>query len=32
MMEGYVKGALPKDLHIAPFVKRFKKMTLGKSY
>ena len=29
-MEGYVKGALPKDFHIAPFVKRFETTTLGK--
>ena len=31
-MEGYVQGALRKELHIAPFVERFKITTLGKSY
>ena len=31
-MEGYVQGALRKELHIAPFVERFKTTTLGKSY
>ena len=30
-MEGYVQGALQKELHIAPFVERFKKAFLGKS-
>ena len=28
-MEGYVQGALRKELHIAPFVERFKTTTLG---
>ena len=31
LMEGYVQGALWKDLHIVPFVERFKRTTLGKS-
>ena len=31
-MEGYVQGALRKELHIAPFVERFKTTTLEKSY
>ena len=31
-MEGYVQGALRKELHIAPFVERLKTTTLGKSY
>ena len=31
-MEGYVQGALRKELHIAPCVERFKTTTLGKSY
>ena len=30
LMEGYVQGALRKELHIAPFVERFKTTTLGK--
>ena len=30
-MEGYVQGALRKELHIAPFAERFKTATLGKS-
>ena len=30
-MEGYVQGALQKELHIAPFVERFKAAILGKS-
>ena len=30
-MEGYVQGALQKELHIAPFVERFKTAFLGKS-
>ena len=32
LLEGYVQGALQKELHIAPFVERFKTATLGKSY
>ena len=32
LMEGYVQAALRKDLRIAPFVKRFKRATLGRSY
>ena len=28
-MEGYVQGALRKELRIAPFVERFKTTTLG---
>ena len=31
LLEGYVQGALQKELHIAPFVERFKTTTLGKS-
>ena len=31
-MEGYVQGALRKELLIALFVERFKTITLGKSY
>ena len=31
-MEGYVQGALRKELHISPFVEPFKTTTLGKSY
>ena len=31
-MEGYLQGALRKELHIAPFVERFEITTLGKSY
>ena len=31
-MEGYVQGALRKELHVDPFVERFKTATLGKSY
>ena len=31
-MEGYVQGALRKDLHIAPLVERLKATTLGKCY
>ena len=31
LMEGYVQGALRKDLRIVPFVERFKRTTLGKS-
>ena len=31
LMEGYVQGALRKDLRTAPFVERFKTVTLGKS-
>ena len=31
-MEGYVHGALRKELLIAPFVERFNTATLGKSY
>ena len=30
-MEGYVQVALRKELHIAPFVERFKATTLRKS-
>ena len=30
-MEGYVQGALPKELLVAPFVEHFKAATLGKS-
>ena len=29
LVEGYVKGALRKELYIAPFVERFKTATLG---
>ena len=32
LVEGYVQGALRKELRIAPFVERFKIATLGKSY
>ena len=32
LMEGHVQGILRKELYIAPFVKRFKTATLGKSY
>ena len=31
-MEGYVEVALGKELHIATFVERFKKPTLGNSH
>ena len=31
-MEGYVQGALRKELHIDPLVERFKTATLGKFY
>ena len=31
-MEGYVQGALWKELYIASFVERFKARTLRKSY
>ena len=31
-MEGYVQGAVRKELYIAPFVEHFKTPTLGKSY
>ena len=31
LMEGYVQGAIQKELIIAPFVERFKATTLGKS-
>ena len=30
--EGYVQGALQKELHIDPFVECFKTATLGNSY
>ena len=32
LMEGYVQGALRKELHIAPFVEHFKTTTLRKPY
>ena len=32
LMEGYVQGALRKDLHIDPLVERFKTATLGRLY
>ena len=32
LMEGYLQGALRKELYIAPFVERFKTLTLGRSY
>ena len=31
LVEGYGQGALQKELHIAPFVERFKTSTLGRS-
>ena len=31
-MKGYAQGALRKELHIAPFVERFKTAALRKSY
>ena len=31
MMEGYVQGALQKELRITPFVERFETVTVGKS-
>ena len=31
-MEVYVQGALRKELHIAPFVERYKTATLRRSY
>ena len=31
-MEGYVQGALRKELHIAPFEERFKTATLGRFF
>ena len=30
LMEGYVQGALRKNLRIAPFAERFKTATLGR--
>ena len=30
-VEGYLQGALRKELHIAPFVEHFKTASLGKS-
>ena len=32
LIEGFVQGALRKELLIAPFVERFETPTLGKSY
>ena len=32
LMESYLQGALRKELRIAPFVDRFKTVTLGRSY
>ena len=32
LVEGYVQGALRKELCIAPFVERFKTAILGRSY
>ena len=32
LVEGYVQGALRKELHIDPFVERFKTATFGKYY
>ena len=32
LMEVYVQGALRNELHIAPFIERFKTATLGRSY
>ena len=31
-MEGYLHGVLQKELHIDPFIERFKAATLGRSY
>ena len=31
LLENFVQGALRKELHIAPFVERFKTATLGRS-
>ena len=31
-MENHAPSALRKELYIAPFVERFKRTTLGKSY
>ena len=31
LIEGYVQGALRKELHVSPFVERFKIATLGRS-
>ena len=31
LVEGYGQGALRKELHIDPFVERFKTSTLGRS-
>ena len=32
VVEGYVQGALGKELFIDPFIERFKTATLGRSY
>ena len=32
LVEGYLQGALQKELRIAPFVERFKTAFLGMSY
>ena len=32
LVEGYVQGALGKELFIDPFIERFKTATLGRSY
>ena len=32
LIEGYVQGALLKEVHIPPFVERFETISLGKSY
>ena len=32
LTEGYVQGALRKELYIAPFLERFKTTTLGKRH
>ena len=32
LMEGYVQGALRKELFIVPFIERFKTSNLGRSY
>ena len=32
LLEGYVEGALQKEMYVAPFVERFRTATLGRSY
>ena len=32
LLEGYVQGALQKEMYVAPFVERFRTATLGRSH